>query len=211
METYFRQLASFFSLSPALQETLQFTCSIRHLRKGELLFPPEEQRSSLFVLQTGILRCFILSGSGDEITDSFLFRYGDVFWGSAISPHGHPEPCANAEAMGPTNLVVVDTARLLPAISGTPELLMLACRLLSRSYQKQWEHKRILYHCSAEERYRWFLRNYPGLINHVVHSSVASYLGVTPVTLSRVRKKLEAEHSPEPEPLAPAASQSRRS
>ena len=193
METYFRQLASFFSLSSSLQEVLQFTCSIRQLRKGELLFPPDEQRSALFVLQTGILRCFILGGSGEEITDSFLFRYGDVFMGCAISPRGYPELCANAEAMAPTSLIVVDMDRLLPAISRTPELLTLACRLLSRSYQKQWEHKRILYHCSAEERYRWFLRNYPGLINHVVHSSVASFLGVTPVTLSRVRKKLEQQ------------------
>jgi len=210
METYFRQLASFFSLSSSLQEMLRFTCSIRQLRKGELVFPPDEQRSALFVLQTGILRCFILGGGGEEITDSFLFRYGEAFLGSAVLPGGKPELCANAEAMAPTSLIVVDMARLLPAVTQTPELQALACRLLCRSYRRQWEHKRILYHCSAEDRYRWFLQNYPGLINHVVHSSVASYLGVTPVTLSRVRKKLEAECASAPDRLPPAASESRR-
>ena len=39
----------------------------------------------------------------------------------------------------------------------------------------------------AAERYAWFTRSYPGLIDRVSHRYVASFLGITPVTLSRVR------------------------
>lgn len=41
---------------------------------------------------------------------------------------------------------------------------------------------------SASERYRWFLSNYPGLIDRVPHRHIASFLNMTPVTLSRLRR-----------------------
>lgn len=42
----------------------------------------------------------------------------------------------------------------------------------------------------AETRYRQFLEDYPGLDKRIAQYHIASYIGVTPVTLSRVRKKM---------------------
>ena len=43
---------------------------------------------------------------------------------------------------------------------------------------------------SAEERYLEFLRVYPSIVQRVPQSMLASYLGITPETLSRIRKHL---------------------
>ena len=43
---------------------------------------------------------------------------------------------------------------------------------------------------SAMVRYHWFMKTYPGLVDHVRDKYVASFLGMTPVTLSRLRRKL---------------------
>ena len=40
-------------------------------------------------------------------------------------------------------------------------------------------------------RYQWFLKKYPGLIDEVSNKHIASFLGMTPVTLSRLRQKLK--------------------
>ncbi|MEQ2617002.1 hypothetical protein AAAT94_07475 [Intestinimonas aquisgranensis] len=40
------------------------------------------------------------------------------------------------------------------------------------------------------ERYQWFLEAYPGLIDQVTHRYVASFLEMSPVTLSRLRSAL---------------------
>lgn len=47
--------------------------------------------------------------------------------------------------------------------------------------------KVVLYQQSAAERYQWFLNAYPGLIDQVKHKHIASFLGMSPVTLSRLR------------------------
>ena len=46
-----------------------------------------------------------------------------------------------------------------------------------------------LQHHSARQRYEQLLDIYPNLINHVPHHYIASYLGITPESLSRVRKE----------------------
>ena len=40
------------------------------------------------------------------------------------------------------------------------------------------------------QRYQWFLENYPGLIHTLNNKHIASFLGMTPVTLSRLRHQL---------------------
>ena len=51
----------------------------------------------------------------------------------------------------------------------------------------------ILYRTTAMERYEWFLNYYPGLIDVVPHKYIASFLDMTPVTLSRLRKTMHKE------------------
>ncbi len=46
---------------------------------------------------------------------------------------------------------------------------------------------------SALKRYEAFLRNYPELVSRLPLYEIASYLGITPVALSNVRKKLRAQ------------------
>jgi hypothetical protein len=45
-----------------------------------------------------------------------------------------------------------------------------------------------LQHQSASDRYNHLLQIYPTLINHIPHHYIASYLGITPESLSRIRK-----------------------
>lgn len=42
---------------------------------------------------------------------------------------------------------------------------------------------------TAEERYRHFIENYPNLVNRLPNTQIASYLGITPEFLSRIRKE----------------------
>jgi CRP-like cAMP-binding protein len=192
MDEYLTQLISYYSLPASVLDLLQANDSIRQMHKGELLCPPNQPNTSLCFLQSGILRCFFINSAGEDVTDAFLYHYGDVFSGNPNLFGQSQDLCANAQAMSACTLLTFDSEKMMSYVRETPALLELSCRILSQCYLGEWDHERIL-SCPAEARYRWFLNKYPGLIDHVVHGCIASFLGITPVTLSRVRKKLERE------------------
>lgn len=76
-------------------------------------------------------------------------------------------------------------------------------QFLSRALRRHWESKMILSQYSAKDRYRWFLGKYPGVIDMVNHHYVASFLGMTPVTLSRIRSAERQMDGVAPEEHAP--------
>ena len=56
-------------------------------------------------------------------------------------------------------------------------------------------HARVvsLLNLNSTEKYRIFMKEYPGLLNRIPHYHIAQYLGITPTQLSRVRKQISLE------------------
>jgi len=62
--------------------------------------------------------------------------------------------------------------------------------LLENHFMQQQERIAQLFSSTAEERYQSFLEDYPHLQNRLAQVQIASYLGVTPEFLSRIRSKM---------------------
>ena len=63
--------------------------------------------------------------------------------------------------------------------------------LLRNSLLEHWQIKTVLHKRTSMERYQWFLQAYPGLIDQVTHRYIASFLEMSPVTLSCLRAALK--------------------
>ena len=70
------------------------------------------------------------------------------------------------------------------------EMAILYNQLLTDALERNWEMKQVLAQCTALQRYQWFLEEYPGIIDRVNNKYIASFLGMTPVSLSRLRREL---------------------
>lgn len=73
------------------------------------------------------------------------------------------------------------------------EITLFYNQLLVKALNEHWRLKQVLNQYTATQRYQWFLKEYPGLIYRVKDKFIASFLGMTPVTLSRLRKTLKEE------------------
>ena len=62
---------------------------------------------------------------------------------------------------------------------------------LIRSREAMEKRIAMSFHASAEERYADFMQRHPALVPRIPQRMLASYLGITPETLSRVRRKLK--------------------
>lgn len=155
--------------------------------KGKKLVGPEEVRPNIIFLVSGLLRGYLVDAGGGEITDCFSFRYGDTRMSVLRSQRSRSEEYV--EALEETVTINFPLDQLMPYLLTEPALLNIYIQKMADIYAEQTTHKRMLCHTTAMERYRWFLEEYPGVIDRAPHRHIASFLNITPVTLSRLRRE----------------------
>ncbi|MEX0362583.1 MAG: hypothetical protein AB3N10_16525, partial [Allomuricauda sp.] len=69
--------------------------------------------------------------------------------------------------------------------------------IITREFQKlnhQLQSRLVsLLNLTSLEKYKRFLKDYPGLLNRIPHYHIANYLGITPTQLSRARKQFSQQ------------------
>ena len=160
----------------------------RTVKKGEFLLRAGEPTSHIYYVRKGCLRSYIIDDKGRE----HVYQFAPEDW--LISDEQALMEGAPAtlfiDAIEDTE--VVELKR--PAGSWTNDLDPdTANDLITRLERKINAFRNrilLLLSATAEERYANFLEIYPGLAQRVPQKMIASYIGVTPESLSRVRKDM---------------------
>ena len=174
-------------------ELIRYLCTItteRHLAKKEKLIQAGEVEKQVVFLLRGVLRGYIVDADGRDITDCFGYECGTAAMGSVELD----KPTSlSIEALTESDVLCIPLTDVLHLLEQYPELVQIYNRFLQHALNVHCEVKTIITQYSAMERYNWFLKAYPGLIDRISNKYVASFLGMTPVTLSRMRAALRAE------------------
>ena len=160
---------------------------LRSVKKGHLLYREGEIPSKLTFLIQGLLRGYFLDAGGRDITDCFAFEPGAP--ATACIALGEPATIS-IEALTDSLVLELPMALVLELMEEYPQLYRLYSGFLLDALRRHWAVKAAIYQYDAMERYQWFLRAYPDLYRHVSGKNVASFLGMTQVTLSRLRRTL---------------------
>ncbi len=136
----------------------------------------------------GILRNYYYTHKGEEITKYFVEENNMVICKTSF----------DNEVPATSYLQAVTDCRIITfpkknweEISGTITIWdSLMQKVISKALVRKVERISPLIAQDATTRYLEFLENYPGLANRVPLSYIASYLGITPQSLSRIRKNI---------------------
>ena len=172
-----------------LRRILERECRVDDFRKGEMVSEPGKTGRYVRFLISGIVKEFIVDREGKETTTAFLIHSGDIIADAAILDGGISE--IGFRAITDSKISSLPVKTILEQRERYPEVMEHQALLLERLADCRWKTERMLYLKTARERYEWFLEKYPGLIDQVPHSDIASYLNMTPVTLSRIRHNRE--------------------
>ena len=175
---------------PILVARLVETAQVTTLKKGQLLIRQGERQGNLFFLLHGILRGYFLDTRGRDITDCFAFEFGAPAMPSFEFGESAP---INIETITDSELASLPLAVVDQVLKSSPEAVQTYANLVLRSAKRHWEIKTVLYQYTATQKYQWFLQAYPELICHVSGRHIASVLGMTPVTLSRLKRTLHEQ------------------
>ncbi len=141
----------------------------------------------LYFVNKGLLRLFYTK-DGEEIT-AYIFQEG--LFGSAYDSFLRQSPSIQAmEALEDCELLVIDKERLDELYRKLPIMNTITRKIAEQRFINAQRILSSFILDSPEERYRKFEGEHRDLIQRVPQHYIASFLGITPVSLSRIRKRL---------------------
>lgn len=141
---------------------------------------------TIYFINKGVARIYYFRDDTD-ITESFAFenqvvvRYESLFTG---------RPSRKAiQVLEDTELVAIDAGKLFQLYDQYPQIERLFRRIFEAAHVETINRIESIQFHSAAERYHDLLRDMPGIVQRVPLKYIASYLGITQVSLSRIRAR----------------------
>jgi CRP/FNR family transcriptional regulator, anaerobic regulatory protein len=186
MDQLFHLLNCIQPLSTPLIEELSTRLKTRQLNRKDFLLKAGHVCRYIYFIEKGLLRCFYLRGDAEVC--SWFMKEGDVVI-SIESFYQQQKSYEFIQALDDTSLYYISYDELQHIYRNFPEF-NLTGRVLTEKYYTLWAQQLYALRMQqAHERYKWLLENYPELILRVSAKYIASYLGITEVTLSNIKSK----------------------
>lgn len=145
----------------------------------------------IYFVNQGCLRFYYPLPDGQEVT-GFIFEENH-FAGILESFFAQTPSRQVLESLEPCQLLAISFQNLNELYELAPPMQVLVRKVLEQRmiYAQQVVASLIMQ--SPEERYQQLLQNRPGLLHRVPQKILATYLGITPVSLSRIRKRISGK------------------
>ena len=167
------------------------------------LFIPKKLRRKQYIVQEGdvckyisfvdkgLLRTYTVDAKGAEHIVQFA---PEGWWTTDMYSYLTGEPSQeNIEALEDSELLLLDRGNMERMVEVVPKMERFFRIMLQNNYVAT--HRRVVHSLSqlAEEMYADFVQRYPDIVQRVPQRMIASYLGITPAFLSRIRARKHTE------------------
>lgn len=179
-------LQNLHPLSPDLQTALTAMLRRDTYPRKHWLLQPEQVSDRLYFVEQGVVRGYYLK-EGREVTSWFM-REGN-FMISIISFYTRQPAREYVELLEDSTLWSISYAQLQQLYHDFPEFNVIG-RLITETYYVLSEQRtQNLRMQTAPERYAQLLTDFPDIFGRVPLKYIASHLGISPETLSRLRAR----------------------
>ncbi len=156
----------------------------RQVSAGQQLLQAGQKASSIFFLNRGLLREFYVSADGDEATRRFC-QEGELS-GSLADLLSGSASMSSIEVIEEGEVWQFEWRAFDWLTKTCPDLMLVSRRFAEQLYLIKSRREFEMLTLSAADRYRRFIAEYPVLANRLPRHLIASYLGITPMHLSRL-------------------------
>ena len=183
----FNMLNTIAPLPKELEEALSKSFDLQHIPKGKLLLYEGDICRHLWFLAEGLLRSFHNIGD-KEISSRIMFTGHIVI--SAGSFFTQTPATESIEALTDCTVARLSFDDLQQIYKNFPSFNYHTRIVTEQYFYRQEQRLYMLRKENALSRYKYFLENYSLYLKEIPQKYIASFLGMTPETLSRTRNKL---------------------
>lgn len=163
------------------------TVNIQHYKKGTVLLKEGEISTEVYFVLSGCVRQFYLV-DGEEKTNNF---FTEEQWVISMYSFGQNKPSAHyLDCCMDCSLVVGNREKEENLYRRYPKLETVSRKVMEKVFAEQQEMMSSYVTDTPEQRYVKLLKSRPDLFQKIPQYQIASYIGVKPESLSRIRKRL---------------------
>ncbi|MDR6764427.1 CRP-like cAMP-binding protein [Flavobacterium sp. 2755] len=163
---------------------------IRQIKKDEFFISEGQVPKKFGIVINGLFRYYYISDKGDEFTKGLILK-GNVL--AAYSAMLHQQKSLfYIQALEDAVVLEIDYNLWLELQMQNSFWDKLLITLLQKGYCIKEKRERELLLLDAEARYKIFLEEFPTLEKQIKLQIIASYLGIKPESLSRIRKNISS-------------------
>lgn len=182
-------MSNLTSLNEEEQQAIVNEIQIEQFNKGMLLFRQGDAPTKCYFILKGCVRQYSIDEEGREFTANFFTEE------QAVAVFNHHK---SDKSSGYTFVCVEDSIMVVGDLNTEkdmykkyPQLEEMTRRMIEESFSKVQEEFAAFIASSPEERFKSLLMKRPSLIERVPQHQLASYLGITPESLSRIKRRVQ--------------------
>lgn len=188
METFIDYVLQFSNLNKQQIDLIKSKATTIELRKDDYYWEAGKSVNKVGFLTDGVIRVFYYNNRGEEITRYFIDENHIILPGNTMDEIYTPSEYLSA--ITDCRLVLFsrkDWKEISQIIIGWDTIIQ---KISAKYHHEKMARRSELVSQDGTERYLDFIQKFPTLVNRVPLSFIASYLGITQSSLSRIRKNI---------------------
>ena len=186
MQELLHHLNKIYRLAPKAEQALLGICASVKVAKNKDLHPIGHTCRNIYFVKKGLLRIYYFK-DGRDVSESFqtensLVARADSLFDAQPSQKG-------IQAIEETELVAINSTKLFELYDEHHDIERLFRKIYEQAYVNTVKRIESMQFFTAEERYRKIMENNADVLLRIPLKHIASYLGISQVSLSRIRSK----------------------
>ncbi|MES2656878.1 MAG: Crp/Fnr family transcriptional regulator [Bacteroidota bacterium] len=186
-----QNIAKHITLDSNEQDYFLSLLQVKHIKRKDFLLQANEVIKTENFISKGCLRAYTIDSNGVE----HIIMFGIEGWwvGDMYSFLTQLPATYFIDALEDTELLQISKSSLEKLYERVPKFERFFRIILQNAFIAQQQRINQNLSFTAEQRYQFFVQKYPSLEQRISQKQIASYLGITPVFLSMLRKRLSKQ------------------
>ena len=162
--------------------------SSKSFKKKELLIKENSSKNEIYYIRSGLVRCYYVNDKGEDITFQLIPEHLIVVNFDVVL---YDQPSRfYFEAFEPTQTFSMNYDTLQSIFESNMKFESNRKYVFQKIIRQMLKRLESFVLYSPEERYQLYIKDYPNIVKRVPDKYIANVLGITPVSLSRIRKRI---------------------
>lgn len=188
MEILIKNIQRHVPLSEKDKQLLSDTFHSKKIKRKQFLLEAGDVSKYIYFIKEGCIRMYFTDKEGEEHVIGFSV---EDWWAGDIASFSHAEPSIfSIDALEDSEVLYTDKAGMDKLYAQLPQLEKYFRIIFQNALAAQFQRVTNTNSFTAEERYVAFQKKYPQFDRRIPQKYLASYLGITPEFLSKLKKHL---------------------